>query len=188
MNIVLPQWLHDEPLLPLVDDVTAMMWTIDLVHKNIKHGTGGPFASCIVDQSDGSVLGVGVNLVTSLNCSILHAEIVAITHASDNLGTWLLGGTRGLTLYASAEPCAMCMGAIPWTGINRVVIGARDEDIRAVGFDEGIKATSWLAGYAQRGITVLQDVCRPAAIAALQAYVNSGGEVYNGHRHHENKF
>ena len=40
-------------------------------------------------------------------------------------------------MVASTQPCAMCLGATPWSGIRRLVCGARDEDAEEIGFDEG---------------------------------------------------
>ena len=74
----------------------------------------------------------------------------------------------------------MCLGAIPWSGVRRVVCGARDADARAVGFDEGDKPTDWVAGLMRRGIDVQRDVCRAAATQVLRDYVAGGGVFYNG--------
>jgi len=181
MNIELPSWITEwkapEPHAGHEDRMRAV---IDLVRLNIRHRTGGPFASIIVNDDTGVVAGIGVNLVTSLNLSILHAEMVAIMMAEEAAGTWDLGATGRFTIYASAEPCAMCMGAIPWSGLRTLVIGARDEDIRAIGFDEGVKADNWIDGYTQRNIHVIRDVCRAESAAALKEYVVSGGHIYNG--------
>lgn len=74
----------------------------------------------------------------------------------------------------------MCMGAIPWSGIPRLVCAAREDDALAVGFDEGAKPEQWRSELERRGITVVQDVRRDEAAAVLREYVDGGGEVYNG--------
>ncbi len=77
----------------------------------------------------------------------------------------------------------MCFGAIPWSGVRRLVCGARDEDARAIGFDEGPKLSDWVTALKDRDITVLRDVLRDEATAVLQEYIASGGIIYNpGHR------
>jgi tRNA(Arg) A34 adenosine deaminase TadA len=76
----------------------------------------------------------------------------------------------------------MCLGALPWSGVARVVCGARDADARAVGFDEGDKPADWVEALQARGIEVLVDVEREAAAALLRDYVARGGLVYNGTR------
>jgi tRNA(adenine34) deaminase len=59
-----------------------------------------------------------------------HAEILAIRRAAKKLGRWRLSGC---TLYVSLEPCAMCAGAIVWSRLDRVVIGALDPKAGACG-------------------------------------------------------
>jgi tRNA(Arg) A34 adenosine deaminase TadA len=50
-------------------------------------------------------------------------------------------------MVVSTEPCALCLGAIPWSGIRRLVCGARDEDARSIGFDEGEKVPYWIGAF-----------------------------------------
>lgn len=76
----------------------------------------------------------------------------------------------------------MCFGAIPWSGVSQLICGARDEDARAIGFDEGPKLTDWVSALNSRGITVRRDVLREEAVAVLREYSSSGGVIYNaGH-------
>ena len=97
--------------------------------------------------------------------------------ANDNLAA----GGRAVTLYSTAEPCAMCLGAIPWSGVNRVVCGARDADVRAVGFDEGDKPVRWVEKFRRRGIAVTRDVRRAEAVGLLARYAAEGGVQYGPH-------
>lgn len=156
-----------------------MRLAVGLAAMNVTKGTGGPFAAVIVHDASRRVLGIGMNLVTSARCSVLHAEIVAIMQASAVVDTWDLGVDGPCTLVTTAEPCAMCMGAIPWSGVRRVVIGARDEDVRRIGFDEGAKPQAWVQDYERRGITVVRDVLRNEAKHVLEQYVRGGGLIYN---------
>ena len=55
-----------------------MRLAIELSRLNIQHGTGGPFGAAIFERETGRLLAPGVNLVTSLDCSVFHAEMVAI--------------------------------------------------------------------------------------------------------------
>lgn len=178
MTFELPDWINDMPLPSLRDDESLMRYVIALAWRNVREGTGGPFAAMIYDAESGIALSRGVNLVLSTRNSVLHAEIIAIMLASDTLQTSDLSSVGGLSLYSSAEPCAMCMGAIPWSGIKRVVISARDEDVRAIGFDEGHKPTDWLLDYTQRGIEVVRDVERAASHDVLKYYAEHGGVIY----------
>jgi len=64
------------------------------------------------------------NLTEKLTDVTAHAEIQAITAASEFLGAKYL---NGCTLYVTLEPCVMCGGALYWSQIDKVVFGARDE-------------------------------------------------------------
>ena len=108
--------------------------------------------------------------------------IVAIVFAQQKVENFDLGteGFPDYELVTSTEPCAMCLGAIPWSGIKSVVCGARDEDARMIGFDEGEKPKQWIVALEDRGINVTRDICRDKAKAIMQQYVDKGGIIYNG--------
>jgi tRNA(Arg) A34 adenosine deaminase TadA len=122
-----------------------------------------------------------VNLVLTLNLSVFHAEILALTLAQRQLGTYDLGaaGLPGHELVASTEPCAMCLGAIVWSGIRGLVSGAAGADARSIGFDEGPKPHDWRAALGQRGIAVEPEIRRDAAAEVLAEYARLGGRIYN---------
>ena len=80
-----------------------------------------PIGAIIVYK--GEIIGRGYNKRESLKDPLAHAEIIAISQASKNLGNWRL---MDCTLYVTLEPCPMCAGAIINSRIDRVVIGARD--------------------------------------------------------------
>ena len=107
--------------------------------------------------------------------------MVAIALAQKTLGRYDIGdgGRSRYALVASAEPCAMCFGAIPWSGLTRLTCGARDEDARRIGFDEGPKPSEWQEALRKRGIAVTRDVLREEAVAVLDLYVHLGGPIYN---------
>ena len=182
--IDLPTWLNAwlATLPSRIDsDGAAMSVAIEACRRNIDEETGGPFGAVVVDRAAQTILAVGVNLVVRNRASILHAEIVALTLAQQRLGSDNLAlNGRSVTLYTSAEPCAMCLGAIPWSGINRLVYAATDADIRAIGFDEGDKPDAWADHYRRRGIEVVHGVMREEAVALLQRYRKEGGAIY-GH-------
>ncbi|MDY0189603.1 MAG: nucleoside deaminase [Desulfuromonas sp.] len=181
-NLRLPAWLIqqlDKPLPELALDQQKMAWIIELARHNITHG-GGPFAAAVFERSTGQLVSVGVNLVIPTTCSVMHAEIVALIMAQQATGNYLLNSNieRSYELFSTTEPCAMCMGAIPWAGISRLLCGARDEDARKIGFDEGDKPENWVAKYAARNISVVRDLCRPAATEVLEQYAQQQGTVY----------
>ncbi|GAV20888.1 guanine deaminase [Mariprofundus micogutta] len=160
---------------------SRMALAISLSSMNIEHGTGGPFGAAIFNIDTHELLSIGMNLVVTSNCSMSHAEMVAISSAQQRLGRFDLGATKdSYELVSSCEPCAMCFGAIPWSGIRHLVCGARDEDARAIGFDEGPKMDNWQEALEKRGITVATDICRQEAADVLQQYANASGTIYNG--------
>ncbi len=160
-----------------------MRFVIDLARRNTEVQTGGPFGAAIFDGSTGRLIAPGVNRVEPLNCSIAHAEMLAIALAQQTVGSYDLGADgRVCELVTSTEPCAMCLGAIPWSGVRRVLCGARGEDACAVGFDEGAKPADWVGQLERRGIEVVRDLCRAEARAVLQRYFAAGGRIYNARR------
>jgi tRNA(Arg) A34 adenosine deaminase TadA len=182
LSISLPEWIDDivsNRLLKTVEDRMEMI--INLALENIRY-SGGPFAAGIFDIATHQLIAPGINMVVKENCSILHAEIIAIMIAQRVLGTYNLSILPGrkFELLTSTEPCAMCLGAIPWSGLSRIVCGARDEDARSIGFDEGLKPIGWADSFQRSGISVSQDVCREQAQEALKTYALKGGVVYNG--------
>ncbi len=184
VTLRLPDWVEDvlaeeDRVYPTVEE--RMRLAVELSRSNIRHGTGGPFGAAIFERETGRLLAPGVNLVTSLECSVFHAEMVAIMVAQSMIGDFDLGGPGRppYELVASTEPCAMCLGATPWSGVRHLVCAARDEDAASVGFDEGAKPAEWVLSLERRGITVERDVLREEAASVLREYAESGGEIYN---------
>jgi tRNA(Arg) A34 adenosine deaminase TadA len=157
-----------------------MRFVIDLAQQNIDCKSGGPFAAAVFDEK-GMLIAPGVNMVVSSDCSIFHAEIVALVLAQKILERYDIsdGGKLHYELVTAVEPCAMCFGAIHWSGILRLVCGARDEDARAIGFDEGPKLSDWVNELQKHGITIVRDLLRDDAVAVLKKYAASGGIIYN---------
>jgi tRNA(Arg) A34 adenosine deaminase TadA len=181
-TLSLPPWVPEvvkEAPLPNDDAERAAFATL-IARENVRHRTGGPFGAALFSLADGALLSVGVNLVVPGRCSSAHAEIVALSLAQARLGTHdLTMVDGGCVLVSSVEPCAMCLGAIPWAGVRRLITGARDDDARAIGFDEGAKPHDWVDRLENRGIEVSRDLGREAAVAVLREYVEAGGEIYN---------
>lgn len=184
VTLGLPGWVEEllpdpERTYPTEED--RMRLVVELSRLNVERGTGGPFGAAIFERETGRLLAPGMNLVVPSSCSVAHAEMVAIMIAQQVAGDFDLGseGKPAYELYASTEPCAMCFGAIPWSGVRGLLCGARDEDARAVGFDEGAKLPDWITALEERGISVKRDVLREDAARVLRDYANSGGEIYN---------
>jgi tRNA(Arg) A34 adenosine deaminase TadA len=182
LSFVLPRWVTSplEGLGPLPDVEARMALVLQLAAAAVTNSSGGPFAAALFTLGDGRVIAAGVNLVLATRAPVAHAEIVAIALAGSRLGTHDLAQAGPIELVTSCEPCAMCMGALPWAGVSRVVCGARDEDARAVGFDEGDKHPDWPDRLRARGIEVVRDVGREEAAEILRRYADGGGVIYNG--------
>ena len=89
-----------------------------------------------------------------------------------------------MELVTSAQPCTQCYGNLWWSGLRRVVIGARKEDVEALtGFIEGPLPADWDRQLESRAplqpVAVIRDILRPQAQAVLQRYRARGGVVYN---------
>jgi tRNA(Arg) A34 adenosine deaminase TadA len=182
-NLVLPPWVSEalpDPGHAYPTPEAKMELAIGLSRLNVDRRFGGPFGAAIFDLSDNRVVAVGMNLVIPARCSVAHAEMVAIILAQQKLRTHDLqsAGDAGFELVTSTAPCAMCLGAIPWSGVRSVVCGARDEDARGIGFDEGSKPPDWVGTLRKRDISVVCDVRRDEACSVLQLYANNGGTLY----------
>ena len=182
-RIALPVWCRDltgelPQRLPGKQD--RMDLAIALARRNVEAGTGGPFGAVVTSIADGRLIAIGVNRVEPDLCSSAHAEIVALSLAQKALGNWNLAevDSAPLELATSCEPCAMCLGAIPWSGVRRVVCGATKADAEATGFDEGERTSDWIDMLGRRGITVETEVLRTEAAAVLHDYRKSGGCIY----------
>jgi len=161
---------------------TRVKFAAALALENVEQATGGPFGAAVFTVGNAELVAIGVNLVTTVNSSIAHAEMVALSFAQRRLNTFDLSSKGRFELVTSVEPCAMCLGAIPWSGVSRVLSGANAADAEAIGFDEGSKPASWTDSLRQRGIEVYTEIERRSCVRALEAYARSGGEVYNGHQ------
>jgi tRNA(Arg) A34 adenosine deaminase TadA len=184
----LPAWV--KPFLvdwhqPLSSISGRMQLAIALSRESVMQKTGGPFGAVIVHEKTGELISVGINLVTTAGLSIAHAEMVALSLAQLAVGQWNLSHSGPLQLVTSCEPCAMCFGALPWSGISSLICGARKQDAEAAGFDEGDKPGEWVKSLQRRDIEVERGVLRSDAAAVLAFYCDSGGSIYNANHGHD---
>jgi tRNA(Arg) A34 adenosine deaminase TadA len=112
-------------------DTKFLRQAIELAKEGIEAGVGGPFGCIIV--KDGQVIGKGANQVTSTNDPTAHAEVVAIRDACRRLGDYQL---VDCDVYASCEPCPMCLGALYWARPRRVVYASTRDEAAEAGFDD----------------------------------------------------
>lgn len=127
-------------------------------------GRGGPFGCVIVRGRE--IIGRGCNQVTSTNDPTAHAEIIAIRQACAQLGTWQLPDCE---LYASCEPCPMCLAAIYWARIPSVHFAGTRRDAADIGFDDDFIYTQIPLPPAGRRIGMI-PLLREEALAAFRAW------------------
>jgi len=96
-----------------------------------RESKGGPFGAVVV--KDGQIIGRGANQVTVVNDPTAHAEVIAIREACRHLQDFRLTGCE---IYASCEPCPMCLAAILWARLDRVYFALTRQDAAAMGFDD----------------------------------------------------
>jgi tRNA(Arg) A34 adenosine deaminase TadA len=180
LHLTLPAWVHDEvdATADYASDDAKMALAIRLSRLNVAHGTGGPFGAAVFSGTH-RLIGVGVNRVVPQSTSIAHAEMMAFATSQQRIQQFRLNAEGGpVTLATSSQPCCMCYGASVWAGIDRLLIGARADDVESLaGFDEGPLPSDWAGELEKRGIEVLRDLRREEACTVLADYGRSG-KVY----------
>lgn len=111
-------------------DHEFMQMAIDLSVENVALG-GGPFGAIIVRND--KIIATGTNRVTANNDPTAHAEVNAIREACAKEKNFKL---EGCTCYTSCEPCPMCLSALYWAGVSRIVYGNTKDDAKAINFDD----------------------------------------------------
>lgn len=186
-SVSLPEWAEKEletmrgQVYESLED--RMKPVIRFSRLNFEHDTGGPFAAGIYEKDTGKLLVIGVNRVVPTNMSAAHAEVVAISLAQNLLNTFDLGG-KDLPVYqlvVNWRPCAMCYGAIPWSGIRSLVIAGSGNEVEEItGFDEGPIHPDWRRELEKRDIDVTEDIMNAEAIQVFRDFAASDRLVYNG--------
>ncbi|MCL2309857.1 MAG: nucleoside deaminase [Proteobacteria bacterium] len=117
------------------EDRRLLQRAVELAAENVREGIenpeGGPFGAIIVRE--GEILAEGKNRVLVSHDPTAHAEIEAIRAACRKTRQWHLPGT---TLYASSEPCPMCLAAAYWARIERIVYANSRAEAEAIGFGD----------------------------------------------------
>ena len=151
-------------------DREFMQRAIDLSIENVANG-GGPFGAVIV--RDGEIIATGANRVTANNDPTAHAEVSAIRSACAKEQNFKLSGC---TCYTSCEPCPMCLSALYWACVERIVYGNTKEDAKAINFDDSFIYDEIAKPYAQRAIPC-QNFMREEALAGFRAWTEKEDKV-----------
>ena len=141
-----------------------MREAIRLSLEKSRENCGGPFGAVVVRQ--GEIIGRGWNQVTSKNDPTAHAEVMAIRAACKKLNTFQLDDCE---LYASCEPCPMCLSAIYWARIRRVFYANTRRDAARIKFDDDLIYREISRPMARRKIPMRQ-LLRPEALKAFAAW------------------
>lgn len=186
VHLTLPAWVHDavDTTRSYASDADKVALAVALSRGNVEHASGGPFGAVVFGPDD-RIVAVGVNRVLPHSCSVAHAEMMAYMLAQQRTQRARLNRDADdrhvgpITLATSSQPCCQCYGATIWAGIDRLLIGARAEDVMALTpFDEGPLPADWIGELEKRGIAVTQDIERDAACDVLRMYGEDGGSRY----------
>jgi tRNA(Arg) A34 adenosine deaminase TadA len=134
-----------------MDHEGFMRRAIAISREKMRDGAGGPFGAVVV--KDGRIIGEGWNQVTSSNDPTAHAEVVAIRRACERLGSFSLAGAE---IYASCEPCPMCLSAIYWARLGRIFFANNATDAAAIGFDDAFLYREVALPAAERSIPLFR--------------------------------
>lgn len=183
----IPDFLQDQPdFFPSSEE--RMNLVLSLTDRQIEEGTGGPFGAAVFELESGKLVSVGVNRVVATGCSTAHAEVMTLSLAQKALRTHDLG-TEDLPDYqivVNAQMCAMCLGAVIWSGVKEVCYAATSEEVeRITGFDEGPMPSNLGGILRQRGIGLKEGIMVEESRRLLEKYVAKGGLVYNATRSHK---
>ena len=140
-----------------------MLRAIELSISSAKD-TGGPFG-CVMVKDD-KIIAEGSNKVTFSNDPTAHAEIVAIREACKKLNTFNLSGCD---LYASCEPCPMCLSAIYWSHVDNIFYANTKEDAKKINFDDSLIYSEILKKNEDRKIPIKQ-MLRDEALKAFEIW------------------
>ncbi|MCR4688479.1 MAG: nucleoside deaminase, partial [Saccharofermentans sp.] len=131
--------------------------------SGILSGHGGPFGSVVVDK-EGKIIGKGHNKVLASKDPTCHGEMEAIRDACKNLGTHDL---TGCSIYTTAEPCPMCLGAILWSNMDKVFYGCNIKDTDEIGFRDD-KFYNYFKG--DTSILEIKETDRKACLELFDEY------------------
>ena len=193
IDLYLPEWIQDflrnQPdFFPGSEE--RMNFVLSLTDRQIEKGSGGPFGAAVFELESGKLISVGVNRVVATGCSTAHAEVMALSLAQKAVGTHDLGAEElpEFQIVVNAQMCAMCLGAVIWSGVREVCYAATSQEVEQItGFDEGPLPSNIKGVLRQRGIRLKEGIMVEESKRLLEKYMATGGLVYNATRTHKVK-
>lgn len=153
------------------DDTFFLGRALALAREGSQRGEGGPFGAVLV--KDGQIIAEGWNRVVASHDPTAHAEIAAIRTAAMALGQFHL---HGCTLYASSEPCPMCLSAAYWAQLERVVYANPRQIAAEIGFSDADLYQELNAPAASRRLP-LTRIDLPDAADVMYAWRDTPGRI-----------
>jgi guanine deaminase len=141
-----------------------MRAAIRLARDKMRRGEGGPFGAVVVRR--GKIVGRGWNRVTSANDPTAHAEVTAIRDACRRLKTFRLDDCE---IYASCEPCPMCLAAIYWARLGKMFYAGARRDAAAIGFDDDLIGREMARPISRRKI-IMRQLLRGEAMKVFKEW------------------
>ena len=114
--------------MPMTDDLSAMRLALEQARQALDTGDV-PIGAVVLDRT-GTVIAQARNAREASGDPTAHAEVLALRRAADVIGDWRLDGC---TLVVTLEPCTMCAGALVLARVDRLVFGAWNDEMGAVG-------------------------------------------------------
>jgi guanine deaminase len=151
-----------------------MELALEEARKTVNDNVGGPFGALVID-ADGKILSIASNTVLGDHDPTAHAEINAIRKATKSIDSHDLSGC---TLYTTAYPCPMCLGAIIWSNIKKVYYGCTEEDADHIGFRDDFIYRFIESGRKDLKILDLEEKERDLCLTLFKAYKDNQKEMY----------
>lgn len=148
-----------------------MQEAIRLSIANVEEGKGGPFGAVVVRE--GKIIARGANCVTAYNDPTAHAEVIAIREACKALNSFQL---EGCEIYASCEPCPMCLAAIYWARPDKLFYAGNKEDAAAIQFDDNFIYEEIAKPAGERKLFT-QQLLREEALTAFEKWQRSLNKI-----------
>lgn len=151
-----------------------MLKAIEQARLTMNEQEGGPFGAAILDEHN-NIIAIASNSVLKDHDPTAHAEINVIREASKIKNTHDLSG---YTLFTTAFPCPMCLGAIIWANIKKVYFGCLPQDADKIGFRDDFMYDFIQQGCEDTNILDLEEAFRAECLKLFHEYAQHNHTLY----------